>query len=320
MLKPSLRLVAVALAGLVATAGAATAQDYPEKPIKVIVPFSAGGGTDITTRLWADLMAERLGERILVENMGGAAGSIGTKAGIAADPDGYNLLMGVASTMAINPHAMPDIDYNPETDVEPVAMLAFSPWLMAASAKLPVDSVEELIQYDKDHPGELTFAGWTGTGEIGRKVFKLRSGVDLLPVPYPSSVAAMTDLIAGRASIALIDISAARPHVEAGDIKVLAMTSSQRTPLLPDVPSMSEAGVDNYEVTSWVALFAPVGTPKEIIDQLNKETVEAMNDPETTQKLLELGLQPLPWTPEETKAFVAKEGEKWKAMIEETKE
>lgn len=319
MRRNALKLMAGAtLAAVIGLTGTAGAQTYPAKPVKVIVPFAAGGGTDITARIWAELLGKRLNQRFLIENNAGAAGVLGTKSGIAAEPDGYTLTMGVASSIAINPHAMKNAGYDPVKDLQPVGMLAFSPWLMVVSSKMPIKSVPELIEYGKKQPGKLTFATWTGTGEIGRRVFEQRAGVELLAVPYQGSVAAMTDLVAGRASMTLLDISAALPFIKSGDVRVLAMTSSQRTPLLPDAPSMPEAGIQNYEVTSWVALFAPVGTPRAIVDKLNAETVSAMTEPETAKKLVELGLSPLPWNPDETKAFVAKESARWKQMVTET--
>jgi len=215
----------VLAASSLALAPVVQADDYPNKPIKVIVPFGAGGGTDVLARIWSDAIGKRLGQRILVENMPGANGALGTKAGIKADPDGYTLLMGVASTMAINPATMKDIGYS-HADVQPIAMIGLSPWLMVVSAKLPIHSVQELIAYGKANPGKLTYPAWSATGEMGRKLFVLRSGVDLLSVPYSGGVAAVTDMVAGRASVVMVDVSQVWPQVEAGELRPLAMTSS----------------------------------------------------------------------------------------------
>jgi tripartite-type tricarboxylate transporter receptor subunit TctC len=310
----ALALAALAVAPSLANA---QAQDYPNKPVKLVVPFAAGGGTDVLARIWSDAIGKRLNRRFLVENQPGANGALGTMAGIKARPDGYTLTMGVASTMAINPHMMKDIGYT-ANDLQPVAMVGFSPWLMVASSKLPFQNVGDVIAYGKANPGKLTFASWTATGEIGRKGFVLRSGVDLLSVPYAGSVAAMTDLVAGRASLALLDISAALPFIQSGDVRPLAMTSSQRTALLPNVPSISESGIQNYDVTSWVILFAPVGTPSDIVAKLNTETIAALGDAEVKKRFDELGAEILEWDVAKVKAFVVAQNEKWAAMVAET--
>jgi len=319
MKKSLVKLLAAgaAAATLLGLAGNAAAQTYPDRPIKLIVPFAAGGGTDVLSRIWADVVGQKFGQRVLVENVAGGAGAPGTKVGIAAAPDGYTLLAGVASTMAINPHIMANVGYTAD-DVQPVAMLTYSAWMMVVSATLPVNTVEELIAYDKANPGMLNFASWTSTGEMGRKAFALRTGVDILPVPYDGSVAAMTDLVAGRAHVALLDTTAALPFIRSGEVRPIAMTSSTRTDLFPDVRSISESGVDNYEVTSWVALFAPKGTPMEIVEKLNAATNETFRSDAVVQKFKDLGTENRYFSVAETAAFVAEQSAQWRVMAEET--
>ena len=311
------RLIAAAVAVALGAPALASAQGYPTNPVKVVVPFAAGGGTDVLTRIWSDALGKRLNRRFLVENQPGANGALGTIAGIKSRPDGYTLVMGVASTMAINPHMMKDVGYT-MNDLQPVAMIGFSPWLMVVSSKLPFQSVGDLVAYGKANPGKLTFASWTATGEIGRKALVLRTGVDLLAVPYAGSVAAMTDLVAGRASMALLDISAALPFIQSGEVRPLAMTSPQRTTLLPNVPAITESGIRDYDVTSWVILFAPVGTPAEIVELLNKETIAALAQPEVNKRFVELGAEILEWDVAKVKAFVVAQNEKWAALVKET--
>lgn len=295
------------------------ADEYPSKPIKVIVPFSAGGGTDVLTRIWSDAIGKRLNQRILVENMPGAQGALGSKAGIKADPDGYTLLMGVASTMAINPATMSDLGYT-HKDVHPIAMIGLSPWLMVVTAKLPIHSVKELIAYGQAHPGELAYPVWSATGDLGRKLFIKRTGVDLLAVPYKGGVAAVSDLITGRISTVMVDVSQVWPQIESGELRVLAMTSSQRTPILPDVPSIAEEGVKDFEVTSYVVLFAPLGVPKDIVERLNRETRTALNDPAITKKFATLGAEITDWDVARTTEFVDSQARRWKSAVAETKD
>jgi len=308
-----------AVAILAAQAMPAAAQAYPAKPVRVIVPFAAGGGTDVYSRIWGEGMREATGQRFLIENMAGAAGAIRTKAGIAAAPDGYTIVMGVASTVAINPHILgAGIGYKPLTELKPIALLAYTPWIMVASAKLPFDSVKGLIDYDKQNPGKLGFGTWTSTGEIGRKVFALRTGVDLLSVPYDGAVAAMNDLVAGRASVAMLDFSSAVPFVEAKTIRAIAVAGPNRSDLVPGVPSIAEAGIKDMDINSWVAIFAPAGTPDDMITKLNQETNKVLAKPEVKAKLATLGADVFLWSPQETASFVATQSGIWERTIKET--
>lgn len=314
-------LIAAAAAATFAVAALpAAAQDYPNKPIKVIVPFGAGGGTDIATRMWADLVGEKLGQRVLVENMGGAAGTIGTKAGISAEPDGYTLFAGVASTMSINPYSMADADYDPLTDVQPVTLMTYSPWILISTTHLPLEDMDAVRAYAQENPGALTYGSWTGTGSMGRALLQKRTGIEILEVPYPGSVEALTDLVAGRVALAMLDISAAASFIESGDVNVVALTSPERSPLLPETPGMTESGVEDFDVLSWTGIFAPVGTPREILEKINAVSVEVMNTPEMVDRLFDLGLEPRQFSIEEFEDFVRGEAEKWQGIIAETKD
>lgn len=311
-------LKTLAVAGLAAIAMPAAAQDYPSQPVKVIVPFAAGGGTDIFTRIWAEEMAKTFGQRFLVENMPGAAGAIGSKAGIASEPDGYTLVMGTASTIAINPHTMGDIGYSPLTELAPIAILAYTPWVIVASAKEPYDTVSGMLDFGRENPGELTYGTWTSTGEMGRKLLELRTGVDLLPVPYDGAVAAMNDLVAGRASVAMLDLSTAVPFIDSGDIKPLSVAGPNTSELMPGLPSLSDAGITDVDVNSWVALLAPAGVPPEIIDRLNEATRTAFATPEIKEKLAGLGADVVAYDPAETTEFVTTQSGIWARVVEET--
>jgi tripartite-type tricarboxylate transporter receptor subunit TctC len=297
---------------------AAQAQDYPNKPIKAIVPFGAGGGTDTQTRMWAEAIAPLIGQRVLVENMGGGGGVMGTKAGIAAEPDGYTLLMGVGSTIAINPQTVPEADYSPLEDLQPVAVIGYTPWCMIISSKLPMKTLQEIIAYDKEHPGELTMARWSNTGEIGRKGLELRSGLELLPVPYQGMTPAMTDIIAGRTSIAMLDLASALPFIKSGDVRPVVLTGTVPVEVLPDLPTMDQAGIENYDVNSWVTLWAPKGTPMDIVEFLNAKTREALQTDAIQDRYAELAIEYLDYDVAQTRKFVEGQINGWKEMIAET--
>ncbi|HTM77489.1 MAG TPA: tripartite tricarboxylate transporter substrate binding protein, partial [Devosia sp.] len=267
----------------------------------------------------ADELGKATGQRFLVDNRPGAAGAIGTKAGIASDPDGYTLLMGVASTIAINPHTLVgDAGYDPIKDLRAVAVVAYTPWVLVGSAKLPFDDATKMLDYGKAHPDELTFGTWTATGEMGRKILELRSGVKLLPVPYDGAVAALNDLVAGRASVAMTDLSTAVPFIESGDINLLAVTGPERSNLMPDTPAISESGISNMDVNSWNVLFVPANTPDEIVNKLNELTNSILDTPEMRKKLAGLGADVYVYTPQQAADFVKTQNEAWGKVIAET--
>jgi len=313
----SLAGVAFATAAL-AGAFSAHAQDYPSRPVTIIVPFAAGGGTDIFSRVVAEELGRSTGQRFLVENQPGAAGAIGTKAALAAAPDGYTMVMGVASTMAINPQTLPDANYNPLTDFKAAALVGYTPWLLVASSKLPFDDVQGMIAYGKEKPGELTFASWTATGEMARKILSTRTELEILAVPYDGAVAAMNDLMAGRAALATIDLSSALPFIESGAVKPLALSGKDRSELMPGIPSILEAGVENMDVNSWDVLFVPAATPDEIVNKINELVNNMLKDPEVQKKLATLGADIYIYTPEQTANFVKEQYELWGRTIAET--
>ena len=313
-----LRTVALAGAALAAMVLPAAAQDYPTKPVKVIVPFAAGGGTDVYGRIWAEEMSKEFGQRFLVENQPGAAGAIGTKAGIASPPDGYTLILGTASTIAINPHTMGDIGYAPLTELTPIGLLVYTPWVIVASAREPYDTVAEMLEHGKANPGSLTFGTWTSTGEMGRKLLELRTGVELLPVPYDGAVAAMNDLVAGRAAVAKLDLSTAVPFIASGDIKALAVTGPETSELMPGLPAIVDANVTDFNVDSWIGLFAPVGVPEDVVQKLNEATVRVLSKPEIKAQLADLGGEVFPFTPAEATEFVTTHNGRWGDVVAET--
>lgn len=296
----------------------AMAQDYPNKPITAIIPFGAGGGTDTQSRMWGEAMAPLIGQRIVIENIAGASGVIGTKQGIAAEADGYTVVMGVASTIAINPPTLDAADYVPMDDLQPVALIGYTPYVMVVANDLNVKTLPELVAYDKANPGKLTFAGWTGVGEMGRKGLALRTGMDMIPVPYKGMVDAMTDIIAGRASGTIVDAASALPFIRSGDVTPIVMTASEKSPALPDVQTIDEAGVKDFFIDSWVTLFVPKGTPMDIVEYLNAKTREALQSKSVMDRYDELAIEYRDYSVADTVAFIERQIAGWKTLIEET--
>ena len=308
----------IAALAIGAAAGSATAQDYPNKPIMAIVPFAAGGGTDTQARLWGEAMAPLIGQQVVIQNVAGAAGVIGTKQGIASDPDGYNVVFGVASTITINPFTVEAADYSPLEDLQPVALIGYTPYVMVVANNLNVKTLPELVAYGKEHEGELTYAGWTGVGEMARKGLELRTGMKMTPVPYQGMVEAMTDIIAGRATGTVVDLASALPFIRSGDVTPIVLTAPQKSSAVPDVQSIDEAGVNDYVIDSWVTLFAPKGTPMEYVEYLNAKTREALQTEPVKARYEDLAIEYRDYSVEETTAFIAEQIAGWKTLIEET--
>lgn len=312
-----LGVAAVAMAAIGLSSVATFAQEYPNRPITAVVPFGAGGGADTQTRIWGEAMAELTGQRIVVENVAGSAGVAGTKQGISAEPDGYTVVMGAASTIAINPVSNPAADYYPPRDLRPVAVIGYTPYVMVVANNLGVKTLPDLIEYGKANEGALTYAGWTAVGEFARRGLELRTGMVMTPVPYPGATEAMTDVIAGRASAAILDISSALPFIRSGSVTPIVMTGPDKSPALPDVGTVVEAGVENYVIDSWIALFVPRNTPDEVVQYLNTKTREALKSPAATARYAELEIELRDYDVAETEAFMAKQVDAWAALIQE---
>jgi tripartite-type tricarboxylate transporter receptor subunit TctC len=315
MLQLGAAAIAIAATGL--GLGAAMAQDYPNRPITAVVPFGAGGGADTQTRIWAESFADIAGQRIVIENVPGTAGVAGTKQGINAEPDGYTVVMGTASTIAINPVSNPAADYYPPRDLRPVAVIGYTPYVMVVANDLGVKTLDELIAYGKANEGALTYAGWTAVGEFARRGLELRTGLVMTPVPYPGNTEAMTDVIAGRASGAILDISSALPFIRSGSVTPILMTGPDKSPALPEVQTVVEAGIQNYIIDSWVSLFVPRDTPDDVVTFLNEATREALKTDASKKRYAELEIEMRDYDVSETEAFMAKQIEDWAKLIQE---
>ncbi len=311
-----LHLAAVAI-GSLAAPGLASAQAYPTRPIQVIVPFAGGSASDVVMRILLDRMAKSIGQPFVVDNRPGAGGNIGTSAATKATPDGYTLVMGSTGPMAANRTLYRDLGYDPEKDLEPISLFAHFPILIVVSSKLPVKSVGEFVTYAKTRPKQLNY-GSVGIGSsqhLAGVYFEQVAGLELTHVPYRNIAQYVPDLIAGAVPVGFQWLPNVSAPLQSGDARALAVAASKRMTALPDVPTVAEAGIKNYEASGWLALLAPHGTPKPIIARLNEELVAAVNDPSVTAKIIEQGAEGVSTTPEELAKFIASESAKWRAII-----
>ncbi len=313
------RLAAAALfASLVLAlqAHAQSADSYPTKPIRFILPFPPGGATEVLGRLIAERLTAGLGQPVVVENRGGAGGNVGAEAAAKSAPDGYTLVL-VAPSLAISPSLYSKLNYDPVKDLAPISLVGTVPNVLVTDPKLPVQNLAEFIALAKTKPGGMNFgSGGSGTSNhLGGELFNIVAGVKLVHVPYKGVNLAMNDVLSGRIQLVVIGVPIAAPHIKAGRLRALGVIAPQRSPLLPDVPTVAEAGLPNFEVTTWYGMLAPAGTPRPIINRLNSELVRAMHAPELKERLASLGTDPKTSTPEEFADYIKQEIDKWGKVI-----
>lgn len=310
---------ALSFTGLSALApSTAAAQSFPTKPITMIVPFSAGGTTDILARIVGQYLGNKFGQSVVIENRDGAGGNIGTQTAARAKSDGYTLLMGTVGTHAINPALYSRLNFNHIEDFQPLTRVAMVPNLLVVNPERPYRTVEEIIAYAKANPGEIAFAS-SGNGSsihLSGELFKLMADVDMLHVPYRGSAGAVTDLLGGQVDIMFDNMPSAIQHVRNNTLVPIAVTPAERSAELPDVPTIAESGVPGYEATSWFGLFAPAGTPDDVVKVLHSAIAEALQDPEVIEKFSAQGAVVHIDTPDEFAEFIAAETEKWADVVE----
>jgi tripartite-type tricarboxylate transporter receptor subunit TctC len=300
-------------------AHAQTPDVYPSRGITIIVPFTAAGTTDILARLVGQKLGEKFDKSVVVENRPGAGGNIGTALVAKSAPDGYTLVMATIGTHAINSSLYKSMPYDAVRDFTPLTRVAMVPNVLVVNKDAPYNTVQELIAYGKANPGKLTF-GSSGNGttlHLSGELFKLRTGVPITHIPYKGSTPAIADLLGGQISMVFDNMPSVIQHIKAGRLKALAVTSSTRNAQLPDVPTIEESGVPNYEVWSWFGLLAPAGTPAAVIDRLNREIVAIIRQPDVNTRILELGSVPKPETSAEFGAFIRAETDKWARVVKE---
>lgn len=310
-----------ALAAVLTAASAPALAAYPERPIQLIVPQSAGGGADILARTIAAKLSQSLGKQVVVDNRPGAAGIIGTQTVAQAAPDGYTLLMGAISTHSMNPGLYKArLPYDPVKNFTPVTVVASAPLLVVVHPSLPVNSVQELIALARAKPGKLNFssAGSGNSTHLAGELFKISAKVDMVHVPYKGATPAETGLMAGEVSVMFSSILSALPHSKAGKMKALAVTSAKRSSEAPELPTVAESGLPGFEVNPWYGLFAPAGTPPEIVDKLQQEVARIVHMPDVKQRFATLGAEPVGNSPQEFKLFLDQEIAKWTKVIDQS--
>jgi tripartite-type tricarboxylate transporter receptor subunit TctC len=289
---------------------------WPSRPVRFILPFPPGGGTDILGRLIAERLSASLGQPVVTENRGGAGGNVGAEAAARSAPDGYTIVL-VAPSLAISPTLYSKINYDPVKDFAPVSLVATVPNVMITQASLPVQNLQEFIALAKAKPGALNFgSGGAGTSNhLAGELFNIVTGAKLVHIPYKGVNLAMQDVLAGNVHLVFIGIPAAAPHIKTGRLRALALVAPQRSSALPEVPTVAEAGLRDFEVTTWYGVLAPAGTPRSVVTRLNAELVKIMHSPELKEKLAATGTDPLTSTPEEFADYIKREIAKWGDVV-----
>jgi tripartite-type tricarboxylate transporter receptor subunit TctC len=311
-----MKLSAAALIAALLSTGAA-AQDYPTRPITLVVPYAAGGGNDVMARTVAEKMSKTLGQNIVVENRGGAGGSIATRQVARAVPDGYTLALGGTGTLAVNPTLYDNVGYDPRKDFAPVGLIGTGQLILVVHPNVPAKNVPELIALAKKEQGKLIYAS-SGVGSgihLGAVLFEQMAGIKLTHVPYRGTAPALTDLIGGHVQIFFSSLPPAVSLAKEGKVRALAVAGPQRSPIFPDLPTISEAALPGYEAVLHYGIVAPAGTPRPIIRKLNAALREAVSAPDTKERMAADGTEPLPSTPEEYAADIDKEEKKWSAIV-----
>ena len=311
-----LALAVGALALGVVSSHAFAAYAYPSKPIRFVVPAAAGGPTEIVTRLIAERMSQSMGVSVIVEAKPGAGGNIGADAVAKAAPDGYTILMGTMGTNAINQTLYKSMPFEPLKDFAAVTQAVSYPLVVVVNPSLPIHNVAELIAYAKKHPGQLNRAsGGSGTSmHMSGELFNQMAGIKVQHIPYKGSLPALTDVIGGQADLAFDSLVIAQPLIKAGKLRAIAVTGPQRSPAAPDVPTVAET-LPGYSMTSWIGVFAPAGTPRPIVDRLQREIAHALADPRVKEQLQSQAAEPVASTPDEFARFTAEETEKWAPVV-----
>jgi len=314
------RFALLVAAVVLAAAMPALAQDYPNRPIRFIVPYPPGGGTDVVARIMSDALAADLGQPIIIDNRGGAAGNVGTDIAAKAPADGYNILF-TLSSHTINPKLYDKLPFDVERDFVPISLAALIPQILVVHPSVPANNVQELIALAKANPGKLNYAsvGTGSPGHIAGELFKIKTGVDIVHIPYKGGGPAVVDTIGGQVQLLFVSMPAAWQHVKAGKLKAIAVASAKRSVAAPDLPTIAESGVPDYAVESWYGALAPAKTPPAAVARLNAAFAKVLGNPQIKEKLLAQGAEAAPSTQAEMDRVIKEELEKWDLVIKTAK-
>lgn len=314
----SMLVVSLCVAGIVAWQRA-YAQSYPTKPVRLVIPYPAGGGTDIIMRPFVQHLAERLGQPVVIDNRGGGGGSIGMEAAARATPDGYTIVMALTAQLAVNPALYKNLPYDPVKDFTPITLFADGPYVLVVHPSLPVKSVQELVELARKRPNEITY-GSAGSGSgahLAAERLKIMTGIKMLHIPYKGGGPALTGLLSGEVQVLFPTWAEGRSFIKEGRIRALGVTTARRPKALPNIAPIAEAGVPGYDSGVWYALLAPAGTPRAIIDRLNRETIIVLNNPEYSKLLVEQAIEPIGSTSEELTQHIKRELDKWAKVVKD---
>lgn len=314
--KLSSLLLAVAL---LLPVDSAFAQAYPAKPVRIVVPFAPGGGSDIIARIIAPALTDRLGQQVIVENRPGASTIVGAELVARAQPDGYTLLLALTGMLAINPSLYSKLPYDPVSSFAPISLIATSPNILVVHPSLPAKNVAQLINLAKAHPGRLNFAssGTGGAPHLAGELFKHLAGIDIVQVPYKGAAPALADVLGGHVSIMFSALPPVLPVVRAGRLRALAVTAAKRSKLVPELPTMAEAGVPGFEVTTWFGMLAPAATDRKIIDRLNADVRLILRDEALIRRFAEQGLETRDSSAADFSAYIKSEMSRWEKIVRE---
>jgi tripartite-type tricarboxylate transporter receptor subunit TctC len=316
MFKASSALLAAAVAMTLSCAHAADAQQYPVKPVRLIIAYAAGGGTDTVGRVFAQKLSEGLGRQVIVDNRPGANGNIATEVAVKSQPDGYTMIMGNIGPIGVNPHLY-KLAFDPLRDLAPVTLIATAPLLVVVHPSLPVNSLKELIALAKREPGKLSYssAGVGSSNHLAGALFNIEAGVDVVHIPYKGAAPALTDLIAGQVQLSFQTLPSVGGNVKSKRLKPLAVTSARRASTYPEVPTAAEAGLKGFEVSAWYSILVPAGTPRPIIERLNGEILKALKQKDVVDRLQTEGAEVAGTSPEEFGEFMRRETAKWGRVV-----
>jgi len=294
------------------------AQSWPTHPVKMVIPFPAGGPTDVMTRLISDRLGQALGEPVVVENKPGAGGTIGADFVAKSAPDGYTLLMATGSTHSVAPYVS-KVPYDPQKDFTPMVYVGYATNVLLVSPKLGVSSVRELVALAKKEPGQLNYAtsGIGSVAHVTSEMFASMAGIKLTHVPYKGTQLSIPDMMSGQVAMLFDNVMTAKAHIDAGRLKGIAISSKQRSSLLPDVPTVDESGIPGFDSTNWFGIFGPPGVPQPIVNRVNAEMNRILHDPAVKERFVQLGFEVTGGTPAEFAQVVQREGERWSRVIRE---